>query len=44
MEKISWAVRVENVLRRVMEERKYQRQLNKGRLSGLVTSRVGTAF
>ena len=45
MEKISWTDRVRNeVLLRVEVERNIMQTLNKGRLTGLVTSCVGTVF
>jgi hypothetical protein len=46
MEKISWTVRVRNeeVLRTVKEEKNVTDTMKEGRLTGLVTSCIGTAF
>ena len=46
MEKISWAdhVRNEEVLLRISEQRNILHEIIKGRLTGLVTSYVETAF
>ena len=46
MEKISWtdSVRNEEVLYRVNEQRNILHTIEGGRLNGLVTSRVGTAW
>jgi len=46
MEKISWTdhVRKEEVLLRVSEQRNVLHEIRKGRLTGLVTSYVETAF
>jgi hypothetical protein len=46
MEKISWTdhVRNEEVLHRVKEERNIVHTIEEERLTGLVTSCVGTAF
>jgi hypothetical protein len=46
MAKISWTdhVRSEEGLQRVMEERNILHTIKRGRLTGLVTSCVGTSF
>jgi len=46
MEKISWTVRVrsEGVSQRVEDERYFLQAIKEGRLTGLITCYVGTAF